>query len=73
MEIWDFAKVQGLTIVTEDSDFEDMLLMKGFPPKIVWIRRGNCDTEKIEKLLREHADEIWGLGSRSDIGILALY
>jgi len=25
----------------------------GFPPKIVWVRIGNCSTAAVEKLLRE--------------------
>ena len=28
------------------------------PPKIIWIRRGNCPTREIELLLRERYDDI---------------
>jgi len=32
--------------------------MHGFPPKVIWIRRGNCSTGDIEILLRDHHAEI---------------
>ena len=35
--IWDFAKQNGFSILTKDSDFNEILVMKQFPPKIVWI------------------------------------
>jgi len=39
------------TIVTNDSDFNDLLLIYGFPPKIIWIKTGNKSTENIANLL----------------------
>ena len=50
--IWDFAKTNGYTIVTKDSDFHERRVISGTPPNIVWIRRGNCPTQLIERLLR---------------------
>ena len=46
-DIWQFAKQQKFTIVTFDSDFFDMLVIRGFPPKIIWFRTGNLTTSKI--------------------------
>ena len=45
----------GYSIVSKDSDFHERSLVKGFPPKIVWITRGNCGTEQIAGLLRANA------------------
>ena len=39
LEIWNFAQKEGYTIVTFDSDFYDLSLIKGFPPKILWLVR----------------------------------
>ena len=32
-EIWDYAAKNNLHILTKDSDFNDILNIKGFPPK----------------------------------------
>jgi len=44
LEIWKFAKQNGFTIVTFDSDFFDIATLRGFPPKVVWLRTGNLNT-----------------------------
>ena len=46
-EIWQFAKQNDFTIVTFDSDFSDIATLRGFPPKIVWLRAGNLTTAEI--------------------------
>ena len=56
--VWDFAKVEGFTIVSKDSDFASLSLVLGAPPKVVWIARGNCSTDHVETLLREAVDSI---------------
>lgn len=57
-EVWDFAKAKGLTIVSKDADFHQMSFLHGAPPKVVWIRQGNCMTADIANLLRRHAAAI---------------
>ena len=57
-EVWNYARDNDYTIVTKDADFSERSLLRGFPPKVVWIRRGNCSTNDIEKLLREHREII---------------
>jgi len=44
-KIWQYAKDNGFTIITRDNDFNDLVFMRGFPPKIVWLRTGNCSRE----------------------------
>ena len=43
-EIWQFAKKNDYSIVTFDSDFYDISIINGHPPKIIWIRTGNLTT-----------------------------
>lgn len=50
--IWQYAKDHGFTIVSKDSDFQERSVIRGFPPKVVWLRATNCTTTEIEKLLR---------------------
>ena len=54
-EIWLFAKRQAFTIVSKDSDFQQRSLLFGAPPKVVWLRVGNCPTSRIATLLRKHS------------------
>ncbi|MDT9176551.1 MAG: DUF5615 family PIN-like protein [Limnospira sp. PMC 1291.21] len=72
-EVWDYAKHHKFIIVTKDSDYNELLTLMGFPPKIIWIRRGNCSTTDIEAILRTHAAHIQTLISDSTLGILTLY
>jgi len=52
-DIWAFAKQNNYTIVTSDSDFYDLALVRGIPPKIIWIREGNLSTRELTGLLVE--------------------
>jgi predicted nuclease of predicted toxin-antitoxin system len=56
--VWDYAAASDLIIVSKDSDFYQRSLVFGHPPKVVWIRRGNCSTTDIAALLRRHFDDI---------------
>lgn len=71
--VWEYAKDNGFSVVTKDADFADLSVLRGFPPKIVWIRRGNCSTTDIENLLRKHNSEIEDLVADSTSGILTLF
>ena len=47
--VWDFAKANGFAIVSKDSDFHQRSLVFGHPPKVIWLRLGNCSTTDIEE------------------------
>ncbi|MDZ7957287.1 MAG: DUF5615 family PIN-like protein [Aulosira sp. DedQUE10] len=49
--VWDYAQQGGFAVVTRDADFNELSVLRGFPPKVIWIRRGNCSTSQIEELL----------------------
>lgn len=73
IEIWRYAHDNDHIIVTKDADFSEFGLIKGFPPKIVWIRRGNCSTQEIETMLRENYSAIGALSEDPKTGILTLF
>ncbi|MEX0777794.1 MAG: DUF5615 family PIN-like protein [Phycisphaeraceae bacterium] len=50
--VWEFAAAHSLAIVSKDTDFQQRALLYGCPPKVVWVRLGNCSTAAIEALLR---------------------
>jgi predicted nuclease of predicted toxin-antitoxin system len=58
IQIWEFARKHGYTIVTQDSDFNDLNSLHGFPPKVIWIRTGNIPTNLAIALLLENLQEI---------------
>ncbi len=58
VDIWAFAGREGYTIVTKDSDFNDLSALRGVPPKVIWVRIGNCTTAEVETILRRHARAI---------------
>lgn len=51
IEIWDYARRSNYSIVTFDSDYFDISVINGHPPKIIWLRTGNLTTNDIVKLL----------------------
>ena len=57
-EIWEYAKKHHFAIVTFDSDFYDISVINGHPPKILWIRTGNLPTDKIVQLLKSKREII---------------
>ena len=73
IEVWDYARQNDFLIVTKDADFSELSLLKGFPPKIIWIRRGNCKTADIEEILRSHYDDIQILNNDNLLGVLTLF
>ena len=57
-EIWEYAKKNDFSIVTFDSDFYDLSMIKGSPPKIIWLRTGNTSTENISQVIKENQELI---------------
>ena len=70
--IWDYALQNKYTIVTRDSDYYDLTLLRGSPPKVIWIRRGNCSTKEIESIFRLNVIEIQEFFQKPLLGILIL-
>jgi predicted nuclease of predicted toxin-antitoxin system len=53
-EVWEYARDNDLVIVSKDSDMHQRSFLFGAPPKVVWVRLGNCSTTDVENLLRHH-------------------
>lgn len=70
--VWQYARENEFIIVTKDLDYNELVILRGFPPKVVWIRLGNCTTGQIEALLRLHNEDIKVLSEDLNLGLLTL-
>ena len=70
--VWQYATAEGFAIVSKDSDFHQLSFVRGHPPKVVWIRRGNCSTDEIESLLRQRAEDLRVFDRDPDASFLVL-
>lgn len=59
-------------IVTKDVDCYNLSAARGYPPKVVWIRLGNCPTSEVADLLRERHGELLAFHRDDAAGLLEL-
>ena len=71
-EVWNYAAENGYTIVSKDADFHQRSLVLRAPPKVVWIRLGNCSVADTAYLLRERLVVIQHFHENTDAAFLAL-
>jgi len=57
-DIWHYAKDNDFVIVTKDSDFYEMSLLYGQPPKIIWLKIGNQTKASTIRVLTENCVDI---------------
>jgi len=50
-EIWEYARLNDLTIVTKDVDFSDRIIISSPPPRVVHSRFGNMRKRDFHSLL----------------------
>jgi len=56
--VWAQAARGGYTIVSKDADFHHRSFLYGYPPRVIWIRLGNCSTKNVATLLLDRREEI---------------
>jgi predicted nuclease of predicted toxin-antitoxin system len=71
--IWHYAQQHGFTLVSKDSDFHERSVLQGHPPKVIWIRRGNCSTRQLEELLRANREQIQHLENEPGLAFILLF
>ena len=58
ISIWNYAKKNGFTIISKDDDFEKIVLLRKAPPKLIYLKTFNLDTNKLVDLILENKDKI---------------
>jgi len=71
-QIWMYAKTNGYIIVSKDSDFYQRSMTLGYPPKVIWIRLGNCSTTRILRVISENLGVIEYFSQDTEASFLAL-
>ena len=70
--VWRYARENKYAIVSKDSDFHQRVLLEGPPPKVIWIRRGNCQTADILQILRDARESIKQFETDEELAFLIL-
>jgi len=73
LEIFEYAKANSFAILTFDSDFMDLNLLHGMPPKIIWLKTGNLTTKAVAKLFDSHTLTMINFLKSNEKGILEIY
>jgi predicted nuclease of predicted toxin-antitoxin system len=71
-QVWEYARLNGFTIVTKDSDYDHLNVVRGSPPKIIWLLIGNSTTGQVEAVFRAHVADVQAFDKDPSVGTLAL-
>ncbi len=72
-KIWKYAKDNGYTVITRDDDFDNLMVMRGFPPKIILLRTGNCSRKFTADLLIRSKQVILKFMESKEYGLLEIF
>ena len=70
--IWDYAIHHDMIITTKDADFYQRSMLRGAPPKIIWIQIGNGSTAQVAMVLRREFPVIQQFLQDSEAAFLRL-
>ena len=71
-EVWRYARDSGRGLVSKDSDFQELVSLRGPPPKLIWLCVGNCTTSEVEALMRSACNLIKAFARSPDEDVLVL-
>ena len=70
--VWEAAKAGGFTIITLDSDFEALSVLRGAPPKVIWLGIHNPSNRLLTKLLSERSESMLRFAADPESAFLAI-
>jgi len=71
-EIWEFARANGFAILTADTDFGDIAISLGHPPKVILLKGCDYGNAIAEALIRNQAIRITEFLNDPDHALLIL-
>ncbi|MDE2229097.1 MAG: DUF5615 family PIN-like protein [Alphaproteobacteria bacterium] len=71
-EIWQYAREHGFAIVTLDSDFYDLSVLRGFPPRVIWVRSRDTTTDTLTQVFRRQTRQMHAFFADPDAACLML-
>ncbi|HOF86667.1 MAG TPA: DUF5615 family PIN-like protein [Armatimonadota bacterium] len=72
VDVWEYARRHDYVLISKDADFSEMSLLRGYPPKVIWLQIGNCTTRQIEALLITHRHVLFTFDTDATVGVLIL-
>lgn len=72
-EVWQYAKEHGFVIVTRDSDYYDLSLVRGAPPQVIWLQTGNTSKQEVIDLLIRKKATLYDLLKQQELKCVELY
>ena len=70
--VWKYARDGGFAILSKDTDFYQRSMVRGAPPKVVWVSMGNCSTEVVLQCLMDSRDQLREFESDKETSFLVL-
>jgi predicted nuclease of predicted toxin-antitoxin system len=70
--VWELARDHQCLVVSKDGDFHRLAVLRGAPPKFIWIRLGNCRTRDVADVLRSHYEDIMHFDAQDEATVLEL-
>ena len=71
-DVWQYAKSNAFVIVSKDADFHERSLLNGPPPKLVWLRIGNCTRDNLVRLITTREQDIRAFEANLTESVLVL-
>lgn len=69
-QVWVHAGLNDFAIVTKDEDYNNLSVVRGSPPKVLWLQLGSCATDQVEALFRARFADIEAFEQDLSVGTL---
>ena len=69
---WEMACTGEFILLTRDEDFVTLSVLRGAPPKVIWLNVGNARNAAIEALLRARAIDIERFATHEEYSFLVI-